>query len=173
MVKYSVHYSVPFLLIYYRPYSSWILCISFCKFFLQVYPLVNSWEVLGIYCKFLSEKWSIYYVMLCCLLRMCTIKSCLKTTSVIKVATIECRLVTQLFQVKEHLCYQGSHYENTHDFLYAKGAIMCNYQIDNLLSAKMTGTQRRTLVSWWRMYCASCGNLKGTYWAKVTLNTSL
>ena len=38
-----------------------------------------------------------------------------------------------------------------------------------LLSAKVNGTQRRTLVSPRRMHCVYCGMPKGTYRAKVTL----
>jgi len=36
------------------------------------------------------------------------------------------------------------------------------------LSVKMNGTQRRTLVS---PYCMYCGMPKGTSWAKVTSNS--
>ena len=39
------------------------------------------------------------------------------------------------------------------------------------LSAKMNGTQRRTLVSPWRMHCTYCGMPKGTCRAEVTLNS--
>ena len=77
------------------------------------------------------------------------IKNCLKSTSVIKVDTMK----------------------NTDDFHYAKGAITCNHQINCfLLSAKMNGTQRRTLVSPW-MYCMYCGMPKGTSWPGVTSNS--
>ena len=39
------------------------------------------------------------------------------------------------------------------------------------LSAKMNGTQRRILVSPWRMYCTYCGMLKGTCRAEATSNS--
>ena len=40
-----------------------------------------------------------------------------------------------------------------------------------LLSAKMNGTQWRTLVSPWRMHCMYCGMPKGTSQAEVMLNS--
>ena len=40
-----------------------------------------------------------------------------------------------------------------------------------LLSAKMNGTQRRTLVNPWRMHCTYCGMPKGTCQAKTTSNS--
>jgi len=66
------------------------------------------------------------------------IKNCLKSPSVIKVATMK----------------------NTDDFCYAKEAIMCNQCFS--LPAKMNGTQRRTLVSPWRIHWMHCGMPKGT-----------
>jgi len=39
------------------------------------------------------------------------------------------------------------------------------------LSAKMNGTQRRALVSLWRMHCAYCGMPKCTSQAKVMSNS--
>ena len=77
------------------------------------------------------------------------IKNCSKSTSTIKVATIK--------------KYRW--------FLFRRETIICYRQIDTSLSAKMNGTQRRTLVSSWRMHCMCCGMPKGTFWAKVTLNS--
>ena len=56
--------------------------------------------------------------------------------------------------LKKHLYNQSSHYKNTDDFHYTKEAITYNCQIDTSLSAKMNGTQRRTLVSsqWLRVW---------------------
>ena len=57
--------------------------------------------------------------------------------------------------VKKHLCNQGSHNEKYGQFLFCKGSH--HIQPPNrhlLLSAKMNGTQRRTMVSPWRMYCS-------------------
>jgi len=70
----------------------------------------------------------------------------------------------ELFE--KHLCNQGSHYEH-----YPKEAINCNHQINFSLSAKMNGTQRRTLVSPWRMHCMHCSMPKGTTWAEATSNS--
>ena len=39
------------------------------------------------------------------------------------------------------------------------------------LSAKMNGTQRRTLVSPWRTHCMYCSMPKGTCWAEATSNS--
>ena len=59
------------------------------------------------------------------------IKNCLKSIFVIKVVTI-----------------------NTDDFCYVKEAITCYHQIDTLLSAKMNGTQMRTLDEECTLQCA-------------------
>jgi len=58
----------------------------------------------------------------------------------------------ELFE--KHLCNQGSHYEKYGRFPLRKGSI--HVQPPNQyfsLSAKMNGTQRRTMISRWRMYC--------------------
>jgi len=44
------------------------------------------------------------------------------------------------------------------------------HKIDTSLSAKMNGTQRRTLVSPLRMPCVYCGMPKGTPWAEAASN---
>jgi len=41
------------------------------------------------------------------------------------------------------------------------------------LSAKMNGTQRRALVSLWRMYCTYCGMAKGTSWVEQWKKSSM
>jgi len=61
------------------------------------------------------------------------INNCLKRMSVIKLATMTISI-----------------------------AIKCHHEINTLLSVKMNGTQRRTLVSPWRMHYAYCNMPKGT-----------
>ena len=69
------------------------------------------------------------------------IKKCLKSTSVLKVATMK----------------------NTYDFSLRKGSHQVQPPNQRFsLSAKMNGTQRRTLVSPWRIHCTHCGVPKGT-----------
>ena len=78
------------------------------------------------------------------------IKNCSKSTSAIKIATMK----------------------NTDNFRYAKGShhvLPPNRHLS--LSAKMNGTQRRTLVSPRRMHCMYCGMPKGTSRAEVTSNS--
>ena len=80
------------------------------------------------------------------------------------------QLVTHMNQdlVEKHLCNQDSYYENTDNFHYAcRGSHHMqppNWLI--LMSAKMNGTQRKIVVSSWRMHCA-----KGTSWAEGTSNS--
>ena len=68
------------------------------------------------------------------------IKNCLKSTSTFKIATMK----------------------NMDDFRY-KGKLSCASPNRHFsLSAKMNGTQKRTLVSPKRMHCTYCGMPKGT-----------
>ena len=96
-------------------------------------------------------KWSIHYAFRQLCLTSYTaipIKNCLKCTSAIKVATMK----------------------DTDGFHYAKEAIMCKTKSQHfLLSAKMNGIQRRTLVSPWRMYCMYCSIPKDTDHYQVML----
>jgi len=97
----------------------------------------------------------------------------------------------ELFE--KHVCYQAT-VRNTDDFCYTKEVITYNHQINAftvlvlvlalvntgkgclahwvsiqlVLSEKMNGIQRRTLVSPRRMHCTYCGMPKGTSWAEVT-----
>jgi len=69
-------------------------------------------------------------------------------------------------------CNQSSHYEKYGQSPLHKG----NHHIltpnrDFLLSVKMDGAQRRTLVSPWRMHCTYYDMLKGTFWTEATLNS--
>jgi len=76
----------------------------------------------------------------------------------------------ELFE--KHLCNKSSCYENTDNFLLCKGSH--HMQRPNLcfsLSAKMNGTQRRTLVSPWRMHCTYYDMPKDTSHAEVTSNS--
>jgi len=78
------------------------------------------------------------------------IKNCMESTSVIKVATMK----------------------STDDLSLCKGSL--HVQPPNLclsLSAKMNGTQRRTLVSPWRTHCTCYSRPKGTSRAEATSNT--
>ena len=84
-------------------------------------------------------------IMLCC--RLCSthyttvrIKNCLKSTSAIKIATIK----IQTFSVTK-----GSHH-----------VLLPNQHFS---STKMNGTQRRALVSPWRIHCLYCSMPKGTW----------
>ena len=77
------------------------------------------------------------------------------------------QLVTPQYEYKElHVCNQGSNYlyEKYIQFLLRKGSHHMQPPNQLSLSAKMDGTQWRILVNPWRM-------LKGTSWAKVTLNS--
>ena len=76
------------------------------------------------------------------------IKNCLKSTSAIKIATMK------------NTDYFGSHH-----------VLPPNRHLS--LSAKMNGTQRRTLVSPRRMHCTYCGMLKGTCQAEATSNSEI
>jgi len=127
-------------------------------------------------------------------------KNCSKSRSVITVATmkntmmlrapvivwdwsIHCPSSSAMFDLlhsstnqemfEKHLCRKVATMKNTDDFsLHTKEAIMCNHQIKRFsLSAKMNGTQRRTLVSHWRMHCTYCGVPKGTSQAEATSNS--
>ena len=60
--------------------------------------------------------------------------------------------------------------KNMDDFHYQGKSSSATTKLTLLLSAKMNGTQRRTLVSPWRMQCMYCGMPKGTSQAEVTLN---
>ena len=51
----------------------------------------------------------------------------------------------QLFE--KHLCNQSSHYENTDNFHYEGKPSRATAKSTPFVSAKMNGTQRRTLVS--------------------------
>jgi len=70
--------------------------------------------------------------------------------------------------VKKNFCNQSSHYENYGQF---KEAIMClplNWHFS--WWTKMNGTQRRAVVSPWRMHCMYSGIVKGTSRAEATSN---
>ena len=128
------------------------------------------------------------------------IKNCSKSLSVIKVATrkstdsaahpsyhlklkyIHFPSLSAMFNsihsstnqemFEKHLCNQGSHYGKYRWFPLLKGS--CHVQPPNQcfsLSAKMNGTQRRTLVNLWRMLCTNGSMPKGTSSAEVTSNS--
>ena len=100
----------------------------------------------------LKSKVSIMLLCRLCSTR-CTavrIKNCLKSTSAIKIAIMK---------------------KNTDDFHYEGKPSCATAKIDTSLSAKMNETQRRTLVSPWRMHCTHCGMPKGTSRAEVTSNS--
>ena len=99
----------------------------------------------------LSEKWNIRYSLLLAMFD-----------------PLHSSMNQKLFY--KHLCNRSSHYEKYRWYLLRREAITCYHQIDTLLSAKMNGTQRRTLVSPWRMHCTYCGMPKGTPRAEAMLN---
>jgi len=75
----------------------------------------------------------------------------------------------QLFE--KNFCNQSSRYENYGQFPLQMEAIMCLPQNQHFLQwTKMNGTQRRALVSPWRMHCMYSGMAKGTSWAEEVSN---
>jgi len=70
---------------------------------------------------------------------------------------------------KMHLCDQSSHHEKYKQFHYKRKPSHATTKLT--LFAVMNGTQRRTLVSPWRMHCTYCGTPPGTSWAEATLNS--
>jgi len=76
----------------------------------------------------------------------------------------------QLF--KKKFCNQSSHYENYRWFLQQMEAITCLPQNQHFSWwTKMNGTQRRAVVSPWRMHCVYSGMAKGTSWADAMSNS--
>ena len=76
----------------------------------------------------------------------------------------------ELFE--KHLCNQSSHCEKYRQFPLCKGShhvLPLNQQF--LQSAKMNGTQRKTVVRSQRIHCTYCGKPKGTSQAEATLNS--
>jgi len=77
--------------------------------------------------------------------------------------------------LEKHFCNQGSHYEKYRRFrLFQLCKESHHMQLPNQhfsLSAKMNGTQRRTLVSPWRIHCMYCSMPKGTSQAEATSNS--
>ena len=68
----------------------------------------------------------------------------------------------------KHFC---NHYEKYERFSFEKKSLCVTAEFAHLLSAKMSGTQNRTLVSPWRMHCTYCSMPKGTSRAEVTSNS--
>ena len=101
----------------------------------------------------LSSETEIFIVLLCQLCsihyRTVQIKNCLKSTSVIKVATMKIRMISITQRKPSRAITQWM----------------------LLQSAKMNRTQRRTLVSPWRMHCTYCDMPKGTSRSEVTSNS--
>ena len=84
---------------------------------------------------------------------------------------LRCQLCSTCYTAVRHLYNHNSHYENTDDFRF-KGKPSCALPNRHLLlSAKMNGTQWRTLVSPCRMHCIYCGMSKGTSRAETMLNS--
>jgi len=69
----------------------------------------------------------------------------------------------QLF--KKNYCNQSSHNENYRQFLLQMEAIVCLPQSRHFM---MNRSQRRALVSPWRMHCMHSAMTKSTSWAEVT-----
>ena len=94
-------------------------------------------------------------IMLCC--QLCStrytavrIKNCSKSTSAIKIATTKKIWTISVTKRSHHMLPQNRRLS---------------------LSAKMSGTQRRTQVSPWRMHCTYCGMSKGTCRAEAMSNS--
>jgi len=66
---------------------------------------------------------------------------------------------------KRNFCDQSSHYGR---IMLQMEAITCNWHFS---WAKINGTQRRAVVSPWRMHCMHSGMAKGTSRAEATLNS--
>jgi len=74
--------------------------------------------------------------------------------------------------INNYFCNQNSHYENHGRLLLWMEAIMCLPQNWHFLWwVKMNGTQKRALISPWRMFMHR-GMAKGTSWAEATLKKS-
>ena len=151
--------------LYFRPYSSWFfkcncLLTFFAKLILTDIPRIHV--VMIARTSIISEsKVSIAVLCLLCSPRYSAvrIKNCLKSMSVIKVATARNRIVPRAPQLssetevsiallsqlcfdllhsstnqevfEKHLCIKSSHYEKYGRFSrYAKEAITCNHQIN-------------------------------------------
>ena len=147
---------------YYGPYSSWKFLYLFLNFFLQIIIIVTgepmhtaSKERNGVARpSYINHplKSEVSITFRCQLCSTCYIavrtKNCSKSTSAIKVATMKIQTIS-IMKGSHHVLPANRHF---------------------LLSAKMNGTQRRTLVSLWRMHCMYCGIPKGTCPAEATLN---
>jgi len=103
-------------------------------------------------CTYLSSEKK----TLCC--QLCStcytavqIDNCLKRTSAIKVATMKI----------------------TDDFCYEWKPSRAFHKINFLWWAKMNGTQRRALVSPWRMHCIYNSTAKSTFWAEAMSNSEI
>ena len=100
-----------------------------------------------------SEKWSIHYASLSAMFN-----------------PLHSISNQELF--KKYLWYQNSHYDKYGQFPLWRGSHhMLSPNRHFSLSAKMNGTQRRTLVSPWRMHRTYCGMPKGTCRAEATSNS--
>ena len=103
--------------------------------------------------QLLSEKWRIHYASVLAMFN-----------------PLYSNTNRELFE--KHLCNQSSHYEKYGWFPFRREA----YHVLPLnrhfsLSAKMNGTQRRTLVSPWRMHFMYCSIPKGTSQDEAMLNS--
>jgi len=71
--------------------------------------------------------------------------------------------------VEKLLCNQSNHYKNVSIVKGSHHMPPPNWHL--LLLTKMNGTQRRTLVSAWRIHCLYCGMPKGTVQAEAMSNS--
>ena len=113
--------------------------------------LVTARNMIVLCAPQLSSETEVSIALLCQLCSTCytavRIKKCLKSTSVLKVATMK----------------------NTDDFSLRKGSHHVQHQINAFHC--QSGTQRRTLVSPWRVRCTYSGTPKGTSRAEATSNS--
>ena len=145
--NYPLHCPLHFVVSYVQPVTKHFESRTVWKAPLQS----TNTKRMPIYINYLKSEVSI---ALCC--RLCSthytavrIKNCSKSTFAIKIVTMK---------NTDDFCYEGKHH-----------VIPPNWHL--LLSAKMNGTQRRTLVSLWRMHCMYCSMPKGTCRAEAMPNS--
>jgi len=73
---------------------------------------------------------------------------------------------------EKHLCNKNCHYEKYGLFLVTqRKPSRATTKLMLFIVSKDNGTQRRTLVSPWRIHCMYCGVPKGTSWGEATSNS--
>jgi len=119
------------------------------------------------------------------------IKNCSKSMSIIKVWIVPCAPVIiwnwsihfPSLSAMFNLLHSSTNQELFVKHLYNQGSPLWKFPLCKgshhvqppnqcfLLSAKMNGAQRRTLLNLWRMHCMYCSMPKVTSWAEATSNS--